>query len=65
MKKIIAKCGLECTDCNAYKATVADDDDLRKKTAEEWSRMFKADIKAETINCLGCQQKDQDKLLTI
>jgi Zn finger protein HypA/HybF involved in hydrogenase expression len=64
MEKIIARCGLECTDCNAYRATVADDDDLRVKTAEEWSRMFKVDIPPETINCLGCQQNDQNKLFS-
>ena len=61
---IIAKCGLTCTECGAYKATIADDDALRKKTAEEWSKMFGADVPVESINCLGCQVSDEDKMFS-
>ena len=57
-EKIIAKCGLSCSDCLAYKATVKNDDELRKKTAEQWSAMFNADIDWKTINCLGCRQEE-------
>lgn len=55
MDQMISHCGLICGDCNAYKATVNGDEALRKQTAEEWSRIFGADIKAEDINCLGCK----------
>lgn len=54
MTKIIGVCGITCGECPAYAATQADDDEMRKKTAEEWSKMFNADIKAENINCDGC-----------
>ncbi len=56
-KKMIAKCGLVCTECPAYIATQKDDDALRAETAKKWSEMFKADIKAENINCDGCQSE--------
>ncbi|MBN1410708.1 MAG: DUF3795 domain-containing protein [Spirochaetales bacterium] len=62
--RIIAKCGLDCMECGAYKATIDNSDDLRKKTAGEWSAMFNADIDWKTINCLGCQQKNKGKLFS-
>lgn len=53
--KFIAKCGLNCRECLAYKATIADSDELRKKTAEEWTVQFGAKIDYKDINCLGCK----------
>ncbi len=58
MSVIIAKCGINCSECTAYKATIANSDDLRKQTAEEWSKMFGAAIAPESINCLGCQDRE-------
>ena len=55
MSEMIAYCGLDCAQCGAYKATVANDDALRLQTAKEWSGQFGAEIKAETINCMGCK----------
>jgi hypothetical protein len=52
---MIACCGLECTTCDAYKATATNDDALRVKVATEWSAAFKADIKPEQIQCTGCK----------
>lgn len=54
MNKIIACCGLECSSCDAYIATRNNDDNLRRKTAENWSKMYNANIEAKDINCLGC-----------
>ena len=54
MDKIIGICGITCTECPAYLATQSDDDAARAKTAEEWSKMYGADIKPEHINCDGC-----------
>jgi hypothetical protein len=56
-KKMIAKCGLVCSECPAYIATQKNDDALRAETAKKWSEMFKADIKAIDINCDGCQSE--------
>lgn len=55
MSKMIAYCGLDCNQCNAYKATIVNDDSLREQTAAEWSKMFGVEIKADDINCLGCK----------
>ena len=54
MEKMIAFCGLVCTECPALLATRDDDDDKRKETAELWSKQFNLDLKPEDINCQGC-----------
>jgi hypothetical protein len=56
-EKMIAKCGLVCSDCPAYIATKNNDDTLRDETAKKWSAMFNADIKPSDINCDGCQSE--------
>lgn len=55
MERNIAYCGLDCHKCYAYIATVNDDDDLRKKVAEEWSELNNVEITPEMINCVGCR----------
>jgi hypothetical protein len=55
MEEILGYCGLLCNNCDAYKATVGNDNELREKTADEWRKAFNPDIKAEDINCLGCK----------
>ncbi|MGE5678492.1 MAG: DUF3795 domain-containing protein [Pseudomonadota bacterium] len=57
MDKVIACCGIECSSCDAYVATMNNDDELRRKTAENWSSMFNADIQPKDINCLGCRSE--------
>jgi hypothetical protein len=54
MDRMIAFCGLTCTDCPAFIATGKDDDLERKKVAELWSKEFNCKIKPEDINCDGC-----------
>ena len=54
MDKIIGVCGLTCTECPAYQATLKDDDKERKRVAEMWSKEYGAEIKPEDINCDGC-----------
>lgn len=57
-KQFIACCGLDCERCDARIATVANDDELREKTAREWSAMNHApEITAATINCAGCRME--------
>lgn len=55
MENLMSYCGLMCSTCPAYIATINNDDELRKKTADEWSKSFSPDIKAEDINCKGCK----------
>ena len=62
MEELISKCGINCLECSAYKATIQNSDDLRKKTAEEWSKQFGTQFEYKSINCLGCQSNDEDKL---
>ena len=56
MKPLIACCGIDCENCDARIATVADDNNLREETAKKWREMFNApDITTESINCTGCR----------
>jgi len=56
MEKLIACCGLNCATCDARIATVTNDDELRKQTAEKWKVQFSAGITPEMINCTGCRE---------
>ena len=55
---MIAYCGLNCEECPALLATRSGDYSLREKVAEEWSRMYNADISADDINCAGCLSEE-------
>jgi hypothetical protein len=56
MKQLIACCGIDCENCDARIATIANDNELRKATAEKWREMYQSpDITAESINCMGCR----------
>jgi len=54
MEKIIAFCGIVCSECPGFIATQKDSDEERKKVAEMWSKMFDTIIKPEEVNCDGC-----------
>lgn len=56
MKDLNSYCGLDCEKCDAYIATIKNDDELRKKTAELWSKYNGVEINPSDINCLGCKQ---------
>ena len=47
-----AYCCIKCNECDAYRATINDDDELRATVAEQWG------MKPEEINCLGCKTVD-------
>lgn len=53
MNKMIAFCGLTCTECLAFIATREDNDKKKEKVAKIWSKEFKCEIKPEDINCDG------------
>ncbi|WP_027365183.1 DUF3795 domain-containing protein [Desulfotruncus alcoholivorax] len=51
---MIAYCGLNCTKCEAYIATQNNDDVLRAKVAQDWSKAYNVPVLPEHINCTGC-----------
>ena len=55
MKNFIAYCGLDCEKCEARLATVNNDNELRKKVADKWSKLNNIIITPEMINCEGCR----------
>ena len=55
MRDMIGYCGLDCEKCDAYLATLHDDQTLREKTAKLWAELNNALILPEHINCQGCR----------
>ncbi len=56
MEKLITACGLDCSQCEAYIATKANDAGGRAKVAEAWSKMYDCVLTAEDCICEGCMQ---------
>jgi len=54
MEPIIAYCGLTCTECPAYLATLTDDDAKRAETSAMWSKQYGVNIPPQAVNCTGC-----------
>jgi len=57
MRNRIGYCGLDCEKCDAYLATVHDDQALREKTAKRWAELNHAPILPEHIHCEGCRME--------
>jgi hypothetical protein len=55
MDKIIAYCGLVCSDCSAYVATQANDQEALERVAAQWREEYNApNITVESVICDGC-----------
>jgi len=55
MDRMIAYCGLVCTDCPAYVATQADDREALERVAAQWREDYNAPtITAASVVCDGC-----------
>ena len=50
-----AYCGLVCTQCPTYVATMKDDDHERERVAAHWSEQYNTKITPSDINCDGCK----------
>ena len=53
MRNRIAYCGPDCETCDAYLATVNNDQELRERTVRLWSELHHAPILSEHIHCQG------------
>lgn len=53
----LAYCGINCESCKLYKATITNDNNLRKVISEEWGLIYKKTIDISTLNCLGCKSE--------
>jgi hypothetical protein len=59
MDKMIAFCGINCSECQAYLATKANDQEMKEKVAASWRAEYNApSITVESITCLGCQTEN-------
>jgi hypothetical protein len=52
--RILGACGLLCSECEAYKASQAEDAAAIAKVAVDWSQRYGGDIKPESVWCDGC-----------
>lgn len=56
MELMIAYCGLNCAECEAYKASQADDLDWKARVAAQWQTEFNLPpIDPNSITCDGCR----------
>jgi len=54
-ERMVAYCGLVCTDCDAYKATQAEDIEALTRMAAEASMKFGMEMTAADGMCDGCR----------
>jgi hypothetical protein len=55
MDTMIAYCGLDCFQCEAFKATQAHDEAAKAEIAKKWQQAFNApDITPAFVTCDGC-----------
>lgn len=52
---MIAYCGLDCAECDAFRATQAGDLERKKQIAERWTKELKTVFTPEDIECDGCK----------
>ena len=57
MSKMIAYCGLVCSECPTFLSTQNDDNAARQKTADLYAKKFGLNLKPEDINCDGCKSE--------
>ena len=59
MDKIIAFCGLTCTECDAYLATQANDRAALERVATKWREEYNSpNVTVEYVICDGCLAGD-------
>lgn len=61
MEKIIAGCGLLCSECPAYVATQAGNEEALAKMAAGAAAKFDREVKPEEVLCDGCWAESDRK----
>lgn len=54
MKSSFSPCGIDCQSCDAYIATLTDDQALFRKLADQYESNFGQNIAPELLRCAGC-----------
>jgi hypothetical protein len=57
MSDMIAYCGLNCVECNAFKATHTKDTERKIQLAKKWTDDDNVEFRPEDIDCDGCKSK--------
>ncbi len=56
MAKIISACGINCDECEAYRATINNDEKAREEVAKKWSDIYGANCTPLDCICEGCME---------
>ena len=60
--KIIAYCGIVCSDCSAYMATQSGDRSGLERVAAQWQKEYNlAEVTIEDVTCDGCLDEEGRK----
>jgi hypothetical protein len=54
MERIVAYCGIVCSDCPVLTATQKNDNQERQKVADMFTKQYDREYKPNDINCDGC-----------
>ncbi len=52
----LSPCGIDCSICDAYKATQNNDMELKQKLADDYKRRFNAEKPLTEFECDGCTE---------
>ncbi|MDC7223271.1 MAG: DUF3795 domain-containing protein, partial [Spirochaetales bacterium] len=55
IEKIVAVCGVSCTKCECYQATIENDREKLSKIAGQWTESMGKNFSIEDILCDGCR----------
>ncbi len=58
MEKMIAFCGLDCSGCEAYVATQANDQAAKEALLVKWRKEYSPDMDISAVTCDGCMTLD-------
>ncbi len=54
MDKLLAPCGIDCAECEAYKATQENNLEDLREIAVKWTEQYRTELTPDNIKCDGC-----------